>query len=126
MNIKKRLWIALGALSLGAGTLGIFLPILPTVPLYLLASFAFLNSSENLHQQFKKSRLYKKYLLRYLDAGGLTGRGKIKLILFVTLQIAIAGFLIRKSIVGILILCVVYLGFLLSMIFIVKTIPPNE
>ena len=126
MNIKKRLWIALGALSLGAGTLGIFLPILPTVPLYLLTSFSFLNSSERLYLRFKQSGLYRKFLSRYLTAGGLTKRGKFRLILFVSAQIAIVAFLFRRSIPAILLLGAVYLAFLLSIIFIVKTIPPKK
>ena len=124
--VRKWLWIVIGVLSFFMGTLGIFLPILPTVPLYLLTSFAFLNSSDKLYQRFKKSALHHRYLHRYLDAGGLTKRGKYRLIIFVSFQILIAGYLLRKSIVGILLLCTVYLGFLLSIIFVVKTIPPQQ
>lgn len=115
-----------GVLSLILGTLGIYLPILPTVPLYLLASFSFLNSSDALYQRFRKSSLYKKYLSRYLEAGGLTKRGKIRLILFVTAQIVIAAYLVRNSIVGLILLSVIYLGFLFSILFIVKTVPPKK
>lgn len=126
MKLRKWLWIALGTLSLVLGTIGIFLPILPTVPLYLLTSFAFLNSSDKLYQRFKASSLYKKYLTRYLNAGGLTKRGKIHLILFVTLQMVIAGFLVRTHMIGILILSAIYLCFLFCIIFIVKTIPTKK
>ena len=126
MVIRKVLWMAIGVLSLVLGTCGIFLPILPTVPLYLLASFSFLNSSNRLYQWFKQSKLYKKFLARYLSAGGLTTRGKRRLIAFVTIQILIAGYLARKSILAILILSVVYLGFLFSILFIVKTISSKK
>ena len=126
MNARKSLWILLGVLSFLGGTIGIFLPIIPTVPLYLLASFAFLSSSDKLYQRFKKSRLYQKHLQPYLAAGGLTRRRKLHLILFVSAQIAIAGFLIRNSILGLLILLLIYLGFLGSILFVVKTIPPKE
>ena len=126
MVIRKILWIAIGVLSLTLGTLGIFLPILPTVPLYLLASFSFLNSSNRLYQWLKQSKLYKKFLARYLSAGGLTKRGKCRLIIFVTVQILIAGYLTRKSLLSLLLLSVIYLGFLFSILFIVKTISPKK
>ena len=122
MSVRKWLWIALGMLSFSAGTVGIFLPILPTVPLYLLTSFAFLNSSDKLYLRFKNSNLYKKYLSRYLEAGGLTKCGKFRLILFVTVQIIIAVFLLRKSLMGVLILAGIYFGFLFSVIFVIKTV----
>lgn len=124
LTLRQIIWLVTGLLAVGLGTLGIFLPILPTVPLYLLASFAFLSSSQKLYEKFKKSRLWQRYLQSYLDAGGLTKRAKISLILFVTLQIFIAAFLVRRSIFALCLLGVLYLGFLVSMLFAVKTVPP--
>jgi uncharacterized membrane protein YbaN (DUF454 family) len=42
--------IVVGFVSLALGGLGIFVPLLPTTPLVLVAAFAFANSSEKLHQ----------------------------------------------------------------------------
>lgn len=42
-------WALLGFSLLAIGILGIFLPLLPTVPLVLLAAFCFARSSERLH-----------------------------------------------------------------------------
>lgn len=44
------LFIALGWLALGIGTIGIFVPLLPTTPLVLLAAFFFSKGSTRLHQ----------------------------------------------------------------------------
>lgn len=123
LRVRQIVWICVGLLTVVLGTLGIFLPILPTVPLYLLASFSFLSSSQKLYDLFCASRLYKKNLLPYLEAGGLPRRIKLPLILFVSLQIGIAAFLLRGSIVGLVILGVIFCGFLSSMLFAVKTVP---
>ena len=47
---RRIVLIVLGLVSLVLGAIGIFVPLLPTTPLVLLAAFAFANSSETLHQ----------------------------------------------------------------------------
>ncbi len=42
-------WLTLGSLALALGTAGIFLPIMPTVPFYLLAAYGFSKSSSKFH-----------------------------------------------------------------------------
>lgn len=122
MKLKKILWITGGLIAFALGTAGTVLPIVPTVPLYLLAAFFFINSSNSMYDWFVRTKLYKKHLLPYLQAGGLTAKAKKALIIFVTLQIIIAALIVKDSIVGMIVLAVLYTGFLLSMVFAVKTI----
>ena len=51
----KIFWMILGFLCLGLGTVGIVLPILPTVPFYMATLFFFANSSEKSHDHGNKT-----------------------------------------------------------------------
>lgn len=70
---------ALGLLFFGLGALGAFLPVLPTTPFLLLASFFFLRSSTKLNAWFCSTKLYKRYLSNYAEKREMTLRSKLML-----------------------------------------------
>ncbi|MEG1615729.1 MAG: YbaN family protein [Bacteroidales bacterium] len=76
LNFRKPVYIALGCTAVVLGTIGIFVPGLPTTPFLLLASWCFYNSSKKLHDRLNRSFL-GKYLQRYNNKNGVSLRTKL-------------------------------------------------
>ena len=64
-NPLKVIWILLGFLCLGLGTIGMILPILPTVPFYMETSGQF--CSEKSHDNGNKMQDYRNGNSSYAD-----------------------------------------------------------
>ena len=125
-QIKKAFFIALGCVSLALGTIGIALPILPTVPFYLLTAFCFANSSQRLHDWFVHTTVYKKYIGSYFRRKGMTRKAKCLLIGTVT-AIMLPGFILMDKVpVGRAIMAVVWVGQIAYFGFKVRTISQQE
>lgn len=60
MKVKRLFFLVLGCVCLGLGCIGVVLPILPTVPFFLVTVFCFAKSSQRLHSWFVGTRLYQK------------------------------------------------------------------
>ena len=123
---KKIFWLVVACIFFAMGTLGTVLPVLPTVPCYLVTAFGFAQSSDKLHAWFEKSELYKKHLAPYLEAGGLPVKGKASIIALVTVQVGIPAFIFRDNTTVLLIIGVIYAAFLFCRLFVVKTVPNKE
>lgn len=125
-HLKKAFFIALGCVSLALGIIGIVLPILPTVPFYLLTAFCFANSSERLHDWFIHTTVYKKYIGSYFRRRGMTKKAKCLLIGTVT-AIMVPGFILMDKVpVGRAIMLVVWVGHIFYFGFKVQTITQQE
>lgn len=128
MKLKQIIFLIIGCLSLALGCVGIVLPILPTVPFFLLTVFCFANSSQKLHDWFIGTQMYKKHLESFVQKKGMTVRTKATLLTSVTALMAV-GFvlMLRKGIiVPCIILAVVWVCHLVYLLFGVKTIPAAE
>ncbi len=123
---KKIFWLVVASIFFAMGTLGTVVPVLPTVPCYLVTAFGFAQSSDKLHAWFEKSELYKKHVSPYLEAGGLPVKGKASIIALVTVQVGIPAFIFRDNATVLLIIGAIYAAFLFCMLVVVKTVPPKE
>ncbi|MFM2356431.1 MAG: hypothetical protein RLZZ528_2167 [Pseudomonadota bacterium] len=72
----RYVWLAVGCLALAAGIVGLFLPILPTVPFVLLAAFGFARSSERLHRWLLAHPVLGPPILDWQERGAVSRRAK--------------------------------------------------
>lgn len=124
MKISKIVFIAVGCICLALGSIGIVLPILPTVPFYLVTAFCFAKSSERLHTWFINTGVYKKHLQSYVEKRGMLLKTKISVITTVTMLMGFGIFMMaRKGIwIPCIILGIVWVCHVVYFIFGVRTI----
>ena len=89
--MKKYLYIGLGLLAVGLGTLGVVVPGLPTTPFLLLASWLFYRSSPRLQQWLLQSWL-GKYIRGYQRRGGMTATQKAGAVGVMTVMVLLSTF----------------------------------
>ena len=85
-------WIllAVGFAAVALGVIGIFLPILPTVPFLLLALACFGRSSQRFYSWLLEHAHLGPIVRPYLDGKGLTRASKLKAITLVWFSIAVS------------------------------------
>jgi len=89
--------MSMGFLSLGAGIVGIALPVLPTTPFLLLSVFCFSGSSERFSNFLLKSRALSGYMENYKNKTGLPVRLKVKSLVFLWASLAASMLLFQKD-----------------------------
>ena len=78
---NKLLWLLIGLVSKVLGEIGVVLPVLPTTPFLLLASFCFAKGSDRFHKWFIGTKLYKKHLESFVTSRSMTLKTKLCILL---------------------------------------------
>ncbi len=96
--ILRSVLIAVGLLSTGLAVLGIFLPLLPTVPLLLLAAACFARSSERFHSWLLQHPHLGPMVRGFLEGQGIPLRSKIFSISLLWLTISVSVLLLTTPV----------------------------
>ena len=70
------LWASLGLICVALATIGVVLPLLPTVPFLLLAAFFFARSSERLHNWLMSHQLFGPMIEDWNRSGAIRPAAK--------------------------------------------------
>ena len=95
-KIKKSLYIIVGLISFGLGAIGVILPVLPTTPFLLLASFCFVRGSDKFDRWFKETKIYKKHLENFVNNRAMTLKQKVCILLFADTMILTAMYFVNN------------------------------
>ncbi len=87
-KIKKFIYVIVGLISFVLGAIGVALPILPTTPFLLLASYCFVRGSEKFDRWLKSTKIYKKHLESFVNERAMTMKQKIGILLFADIMLA--------------------------------------
>ena len=124
-RIRRSLLIAAGLLSTALAVLGIFLPLLPTVPLLLLAAACFARSSPRCHAWLREHRHFGPVLAAYQDDAGVPRRAKVSALLLIWTSIPLSALFLVEAIWLRLLLVLIALA-VTSYLLWLPTRPENE
>ena len=119
--VVRYVFLAIGAISFALGTAGIVLPLLPTVPLYMLTLFCLARGSERFYKMFLESSLYQKTVGAYERDKALTLRTKLSILTSVTAIMMIGAYFSRNIPIALIIMSIVWIAHIIALAFIVKT-----
>ena len=92
MKLKQLFFTLLGILLVAVGVAGLFLPVLPSVPFWLLAIVLFSKGIPPFERWFTKTKFYKKFFSRVIEGKGFTIPAKIIITAMVWAMMAIMFF----------------------------------
>ena len=119
------LFIVFGFIFLGVGAIGIAVPILPTTPFLLLASFFFAKGSKRFHDWFLSTKLYKRYLESFVKSRAMTLKGKLTILIPVSCMLIIT-FILVDNIYARIVLVILFISKYVYFFTQIRTVSDEE
>jgi len=109
-RLQRWLLILAGSLCVAIGTIGVFVPVLPTTPFLLLAAACYARGSRRLYGSLLNNRSVGSYLRGYLEGRGMTRRSKVWTLSLLWVGITLAAALATDSLMVRMLLAAVLVG----------------
>ena len=87
--MKKIFFLSVAGIAFVLGTIGVFVPFLPTTGFYVLTSFCLLRSSEKRYNQFVQSKYYQSYVVDIFIRKNISTRGLVRMFLLMGVVFAL-------------------------------------
>lgn len=106
-DTRRIIYILLGSTFLILGAIGIFIPLLPTTPFWLLTSWFYIRSSETLYDKAMRNRYFGACVRGFMIDKAIPLRSKIIIITVMWLSAVLTSiFLIQHLLIRILLLVI--------------------
>jgi uncharacterized membrane protein YbaN (DUF454 family) len=96
-KVIRILWLVLGLVCVGLGTIGIVLPILPTTPFLLAAAACFCKSSTRLYNWLIGNKWFGEYIRNYKEGKGIPMKTKIIALIVLWATIGVSNIFILSQ-----------------------------
>ncbi|WP_076542297.1 YbaN family protein [Shewanella sp. UCD-KL21] len=105
MALKRGLFLITGLTCLTLGTIGIVVPLLPTVPFILLAAYCFARSSTRMHHWLMTHPWFAEALNDWQDKRAINKRLKKKAMIMTTLSFVVSILIVPLVWVKVMLAC---------------------
>lgn len=102
-GLRRWLYVALGLCFVALGTLGAFLPLLPTTPFLLLASYFFVRSSPRLNRWLLRSPILGRYLHDWQRHRGVRPHVKVVALTMIALAVVVSALTLSVHLIIVLV-----------------------
>ncbi|MBF0122601.1 MAG: YbaN family protein, partial [Candidatus Omnitrophica bacterium] len=79
-NLKRIVLLCTGFLFVTLGIIGAIMPVMPSIPFFIIASVCFSKSSKKFHDLLLENKLVGPHIKRYHENNGITLRTKVLII----------------------------------------------
>ncbi|MDO8558303.1 MAG: YbaN family protein [bacterium] len=81
------IWTFFGTVFLLLGIVGVFLPLLPTIPFLLLTAYCWARGSPRLYNWLMQNRWFGRYIREWRDGRGISARSKALAVALIALSV---------------------------------------
>ena len=106
-SFLNAVFMLLAFLFLSLGIIGVMIPILPTTPFLLVATFFFAKGSPKFNRWFLSTKLYKNHLEDFIKTRAMTLKKKLWIVIPVSMMLLITAYLMGEATIRLFILSLI-------------------